>query len=236
MWRQIQLEIKMIFTICPSPTAVEWLILIYRSQQIVENRTNQIGQFISLRPRRCFSNYFLFPFRVTNEEDRVLQQELNVDEANGTFKRALHIFSANRLFFSPDLTNDQSSSIEDEISNSSPALVVPPPPLPMPQVQPSQQQAEAYCNLCERSFCNKYFLKTHMAKKHNILNNVSPLPSTEHNDSMSLSPSTDQQQQQQPAVPLMVPTPPTAKPMDKFSEDYCEVRWRISSHLSHVLF
>lgn len=137
------------------------------------------------------------------------------------------------------MTNDQSSSIEDEISNSSPtpthvSLPPPPPlipssPLPISQTQQSQQ-AEAYCNLCERSFCNKYFLKTHMAKKHNILNNVSPLSSTEQNDqisSMSLSPSADQQQQQLAvALPSILPiqSPSTAKPMDKFSEDYCEVR------------
>ena len=141
------------------------------------------------------------------------------------------------------MTNDQSSSIEDEISNSSPTSthvslppqppLIPSSPLPISQTQQSQQ-AEAYCNLCERSFCNKYFLKTHMAKKHNILNNVSPLSSTEQNDqisSMSLSPSADQQQQQllqQPtvALPSILPiqSPTAAKPMDKFGEDYCEVR------------
>ena len=67
-----------------------------------------------------------------------------------------------------------------------------------------------------------------MAKKHHILNMVSPLSSTDNNDhlpSLSLSPTTEQQQQQQ-ALPLIVhpqPSPLPTKPMEKFSEDYCEV-------------
>ena len=67
-------------------------------------------------------------------------------------------------------------------------------------LDPTKQQ-EAYCNLCERSFCNKYFLKTHFAKKHGALNLISPSPSPPI-------------EQPQPA-PLII--------NQKLSEDYCEV-------------
>lgn len=33
---------------------------------------------------------------------------------------------------------------------------------------------DAYCELCDREFCNKYFLKTHKANKHGIFDNASP--------------------------------------------------------------
>lgn len=36
---------------------------------------------------------------------------------------------------------------------------------------------DAYCEICDREFCNKYFLKTHKANKHGIYENVpSPFP------------------------------------------------------------
>jgi hypothetical protein len=66
-------------------------------------------------------------------------------------------------------------------------------------LDPTKQQ-EAYCNLCERSFCNKYFLKTHYAKKHGGINPISP-PS---------SPPPEQ------PLPLII--------NQKLSEDYCEVK------------
>ncbi len=34
---------------------------------------------------------------------------------------------------------------------------------------------DAYCDLCDREFCNKYFLKTHMANKHGVYDG-SPVP------------------------------------------------------------
>jgi hypothetical protein len=79
------------------------------------------------------------------------------------------------------------------------------------QCSPIKQQ-EVYCNLCERSFCNKYFLKTHFTKKHGVLNIISP-SSTELNTNQSLSPSASSPEQQ--PLPLIV--------NQKLSEDYCEV-------------
>lgn len=35
---------------------------------------------------------------------------------------------------------------------------------------------DAYCNLCSREFCNKYFLKTHLANKHGIYDSPPPQP------------------------------------------------------------
>lgn len=47
------------------------------------------------------------------------------------------------------------------------------PPFSQPEVMPSRQQIrifnpDAYCELCNKEFCNKYFLKTHKANKHGI--------------------------------------------------------------------
>ena len=51
---------------------------------------------------------------------------------------------------------------------------------------------DAYCDLCDREFCNKYFLKTHMANKHGIYdgspvsNGSGPVNGTSQNDIPSL--------------------------------------------------
>jgi hypothetical protein len=38
---------------------------------------------------------------------------------------------------------------------------------------------EAYCELCNKEFCNKYFLKTHKANKHGIyVDNMPPTTTT----------------------------------------------------------
>jgi hypothetical protein len=98
------------------------------------------------------------------------------------------------LNLNSDLTNGHSSPPSDNSSD------------------PTKQQ-EAYCNLCERSFCNKYFLKTHFAKKHGGLNLISPSSESNNHQSSPSSPAsiltTDQ------PLPLIV--------NDKLSEDYCEV-------------
>ena len=63
---------------------------------------------------------------------------------------------------------------------------------------------DAYCDLCDREFCNKYFLKTHMANKHGIYDG-SPVPNgsssvngTSQNGSLPSS--------MVPPLPLPVPT------------------------------
>lgn len=123
-----------------------------------------------------------------------------------------------------DLINGHQSSPEEYISNdnnnnSNSA-----------NTNNNRQQQEAYCNLCERSFCNKYFLKTHFAKKHGGLNIVSPLSLTENNDNVngSLSPSSSCLSNEQP-IPLIINPQASpinnnnTKPAEKKSEDYCEV-------------
>ncbi|KAK7101055.1 hypothetical protein V1264_023901 [Littorina saxatilis] len=69
---------------------------------------------------------------------------------------------------------------------------------------------DAYCELCDREFCNKYFLKTHRANKHGIYDSSSPTTPLPHDGSnshyevnlpapqshkVSISPSPLQQQQ-----------------------------------------
>ncbi|CAF2841038.1 unnamed protein product [Rotaria sp. Silwood2] len=101
-----------------------------------------------------------------------------------------------------DLTNGQSSPSDD-----------------LEQYSPTRQQ-EAYCTLCERSFCNKYFLKTHYVKKHGGLNLISPLSiesnnnNNNNNNNQRLSPSPPNLSNEQP-LPLIV--------NQKLSEDYCEI-------------
>ncbi len=105
------------------------------------------------------------------------------------------------------MTNGHQSSPEEYLSNNN-------------------LRQEAYCNLCERSFCNKYFLKTHFEKKHGELNMVSPLSLTENNDNVnvSLTPPSSCLANDQP-LPLIVnqQSSPINKIIEKTSEDYCEV-------------
>ncbi|KAG5680960.1 hypothetical protein PVAND_010435 [Polypedilum vanderplanki] len=53
---------------------------------------------------------------------------------------------------------------------------------------------EAYCDLCNKEFCNKYFLKTHKANKHGIYEPMTPLGS---NDMPTLNQLTQMQQMSQ---------------------------------------
>ncbi|CAF1408444.1 unnamed protein product [Adineta steineri] len=81
---------------------------------------------------------------------------------------------------------------------------------------------KAFCNLCERSFCNKYFLKTHFAKKHGALNMISP------SSSSTTEINTTTNQSLSPSPPSPPPPPPTIQSIDqqsyqKISEDYCEI-------------
>jgi hypothetical protein len=115
------------------------------------------------------------------------------------------------------LTNGQQLSPKEYVSNNN--------------NNNSRQQQEAYCNLCERSFCNKYFLKTHFVKKHGGLNMVSPLSLTENNDNgnVSLSPPSPCLSNEQPT--LVIGNQHSSpinnnKAMEKNSEDYCEVCWK----------
>ncbi|CAF2400262.1 unnamed protein product [Rotaria sp. Silwood2] len=119
-----------------------------------------------------------------------------------------------------NLLNGNQSSPEEYISNNNNNNNV-------------RQQQEAFCNLCERSFCNKYFLKTHYAKKHGGFNIVSPLSLTENNDNVnvSLSPSSSCLSNEQPlplissqqASPINNNNNNNNKTIEKKSEDYCEI-------------
>ena len=82
-----------------------------------------------------------------------------------------------------------------------------------------QSSPQAYCNLCERSFCNKYFLKTHLAKKHGELNLVSPISSIDPNQTSVASPSSTNNDQPLPLISNHQSSPIS----NKTSEDYCEV-------------
>lgn len=53
---------------------------------------------------------------------------------------------------------------------------------------------EAYCDLCNKEFCNKYFLKTHKANKHGIYEPMTPMGS---NDMPSLNQMQQMQQMSQ---------------------------------------
>lgn len=61
---------------------------------------------------------------------------------------------------------------------------------------------EAYCDLCNKEFCNKYFLKTHKANKHNIYESTSSTSASETASTCQLNQMTQffQMQQQQLAA------------------------------------
>ncbi|CAM4920839.1 unnamed protein product [Rotaria socialis] len=116
------------------------------------------------------------------------------------------------------LTNDDEAIPTDLTNGQSSLSPLPPSSVPSDdpeQYSPSRQQ-EAYCNLCERSFCNKYFLKTHFAKKHGGISLISPtsLPLELNNNQMS-SPSPPTSLSNEQPLPLIV--------NQKISEDYCEI-------------
>ncbi|XP_032599183.1 alpha-protein kinase 1 [Drosophila grimshawi] len=97
---------------------------------------------------------------------------------------------------------------------------------------------EAYCELCNKEFCNKYFLKTHKANKHGIFdpagdlastpnNNISNMNNNNNNNSnsnnnhngsnnsnnnVSSSSSSSTSMFQQLQMPREVPPPPPQKP------------------------
>lgn len=69
---------------------------------------------------------------------------------------------------------------------------------------------DAYCELCDREFCNKYFLKTHKANKHGIYENApSPFSMTPGQTNMILPP-------QEPVLPSPYkhePAPTPSQPL-----------------------
>lgn len=65
---------------------------------------------------------------------------------------------------------------------------------------------EAYCDLCNKEFCNKYFLKTHKANKHNIYEPaVSTAADIASTSQLNLNMSVFQMQQQAAAQQLVSP-------------------------------
>ncbi|CAF1128734.1 unnamed protein product, partial [Didymodactylos carnosus] len=68
----------------------------------------------------------------------------------------------------PTLTTTETSINDDENENSS--LLLKPSTSPLTS---TFNRHEAYCHLCRKEFCNKYFLKTHFAKKHGVLDMTS---------------------------------------------------------------
>lgn len=92
--------------------------------------------------------------------------------------------------------------------------------LPLPRPTAPQLRIfnpEAYCDLCNKEFCNKYFLKTHKANKHGIYE--TPVPTVndvgqagerqaqQMHQSMAQVFQQQQQQQQQSPQSLMPPEP-----------------------------
>ena len=83
---------------------------------------------------------------------------------------------------------------------------------------------EAYCDLCNKEFCNKYFLKTHKANKHGIYEPMAPMTSADMPTLSQLSQMQQmsqmmqmqqfsQQQQQQQKINSLPPTPaPVVQP------------------------
>ena len=73
---------------------------------------------------------------------------------------------------------------------------------------------DAYCDLCDKEFCNKYFLKTHKANKHGIYeNNTSPFPPSVN----PLPPSLVLPQDSYPNLPLKLNMDYTLPPLKPLS-------------------
>lgn len=110
---------------------------------------------------------------------------------------------------------------------------------------------EAFCDLCNKEFCNKYFLKTHKANKHGVYDPSTPSePPSSSNDNkpnpMLLNPvhlqmqqmmqQQQQQQQQSQPPPKPVPNEPPPTPIycdvcnKKFTNIFAMKRHRIKTH------
>lgn len=79
---------------------------------------------------------------------------------------------------------------------------------------------EAYCDLCNKEFCNKYFLKTHKANKHNIYESATSAtdsPTTSQLNQMSQVFQMQQQQQQMVVVQQQMVSPKSPPPQSTSS-------------------
>ncbi|XP_014787118.1 uncharacterized protein LOC106881299 [Octopus bimaculoides] len=91
---------------------------------------------------------------------------------------------------------------------------------------------DAYCEICDREFCNKYFLKTHKANKHGIYENA-PSPFSMNTFPSMIPPPPPQQQppQEQIVTPSSYRLDPqsqnqkviTEGSVNQDLEDYCEL-------------
>ncbi|CAK9819273.1 hypothetical protein ANTPLA_LOCUS10165 [Anthophora plagiata] len=95
-------------------------------------------------------------------------------------------------------------------------------PIPRPSLGPTQMRIfnpDAYCDLCNKEFCNKYFLKTHKANKHGIYVD-SPGPSSIDNNIPG------------PLYPVNFPgnmiklEPPATPPTPSVACDLCQKRFK----------
>lgn len=82
-------------------------------------------------------------------------------------------------------------------------------PFSQPEALPSRQQIrifnpDAYCELCNKEFCNKYFLKTHKANKHGIYTDppTTEMPNTSVNIPSYLTTQNPKPQTTQPTLDL----------------------------------
>ncbi|XP_015600004.1 zinc finger protein 423 [Cephus cinctus] len=91
---------------------------------------------------------------------------------------------------------------------------------------------DAYCDLCNKEFCNKYFLKTHKANKHGIYVDSPGQPATESNLGPPVYGGTftpgniKMEQIQRLDVAAVPPPPPPCIPTPSASCDVCQKRFK----------
>ncbi len=78
----------------------------------------------------------------------------------------------------------------------------------------------SYCKICKKEFCNKYFLKTHMANKHNVHSNDSLFNLTEP---LSSPPQSAASSIEQLSNGDHTTVPVVTNNLDGLVEDYCEL-------------
>lgn len=103
-----------------------------------------------------------------------------------------------------------------------------PPRTPLGPVPPRIFNRDAYCELCNKEFCNKYFLKTHKANKHGIYSDTSSQSST--GDAGVVAPvsfSLNNVKTEQVQLPESNATSPFAtSPKPSISCDICQQRFK----------
>lgn len=124
-------------------------------------------------------------------------------------------------------TNNNNNSTIATNSPISPLIAKKPiQPLPNSQVKPNSGSMRAYCNICQREFCNKYFVRRHKAKIHGIVE-----PQSQSDESQDQKSQLFQDKSDSVILDLNLPGPSSSKSVVKDSLEPSEEKLGIKREI-----